>query len=567
MAITRIKRFLPIIGFSTLLICASAPATAAGEEIIAESRLTAATIYSNRATLTRKASVSLPAGASTITFNGLPASLLTDSLRSEGTGNAPVTFGALTHRQVPQTALAAPREQELTEQIEALEDRKKLVEAERQALASQRKFIESLGQQAGERASEAIAALRFDTAEWLEAATAIGSSVGEIIKADLALAGDIRTIDRALQKLRAELSQIRTDRRNFYTVSIPVEAAAPATLEVKLHYQVPHVSWRPVYDARLETSGGVLTLTQYGAVRQNTGEDWDNIHLTLSTAQPQRGASLPDLPPQWVDLYDPSQTLRARRGGSADHAVMSMASPAMESAPHAVMAEDNGGMRMEQAAFAAAAVNTDGFVTEYIIPATVNVKADGSESKVMIGTFDTENRMQIHVKPQISTHAYLVSRVTLQGDAPLLPGAVSLFRDGSYVGQSRLPLLRPGQEQDIGFGIDDQIAVNRHIIKDERSDPRLLSRENQLERHFATHIENRRRQDVDLVVLETTPAPRHDRIKVDILRNQTTQGYETDADDIKGLLRWQTPLQGQSETRVNLGWKITWPRDQELSGL
>lgn len=544
--------------FLLMAFIAGGTQSAQAREIIAESYLTAATVYTNRATVTREAVIDVPAGASAAVFRGLPPGLMPDSLRAEGESAAPVIFGALTHRLRPQSELSAPREQELTAQLETLEDRKKVIEAERAALAVQHKFLETLGQQAGERSGEQIAELRLNSGQWQQAASDLGQGVEEILKADLAHGTALRALDQEIRKIRDELAQLRTGQRRSYEITIPLESAQDTRLTIRLSYQLPNVSWRPVYDARLDTESGALELVQYGSVRQNTGEDWDDVRLTLSTAQPHRGAGLPDLPPHWVDLYDPSAP-RLSREMAADSMVMSRAAaPAME---YMAQADD------KAAGFAEAEINTGGFVTEYNIPGQANVKADGSESKVMIGRFDTENKMQIQIKPQISTDAYLISRATLQGDVPLLPGTASLFRDGSYVGQMALPLLRPGQAQDIGFGIDDQIAVTRSIIQDERSDATFLSRDNSQERHFATVIENSRAQNVELVVLETIPAPRHDRIKMEILSGQTTAGYERDIDDTPGLLRWTLPLAGGGQQRVTLGWKVSWPRDQAVSGL
>lgn len=556
------SRTLLTVFLSAIIVFAAAavPFHAGAGEIAAQSRMVAATIYPNRATLIREAVVDVPAGASVIVFRGLPANLLTDSLRAEGRGGAKVRFSALTHRLEAQAELIVPRERDLVARIEQLQDQRKGIEAERKGLAAQRQFIENIGQQAGQRVGEEIAELRLNPGEWSQAAEVIGSSLKDILKADLAHQLELRDLDRKLKALETELSQLRTGLRNSHSVQLPLEADEATRLSIRLQYQVPGVSWRPVYDARLDTKSGELSLVQYGAVRQNTGEDWIDVKLVLSTAQPHRGASLPDLKPLWVDLYDPERRERLLLGEMARKA-------APQRALHADEMAAGESLGSEEAEFVGAEIRTGGFVTEYVIPGLVSVKADGTESKLMCGAFETDNRMQIQIKPQVSNDAFLVSRAVLKGEAPLLPGAASLFRDGAYVGRLQLPLLRPGQVRDIGFGIDDRIAVTRSILKDMRSDPTLLSRENQLERQMATVIMNQGSQATDIVVLETAPAARNDRIEVEILQEHTTRGYEQDVNDVKGLLRWSISLAAGEEARVTLGWRISWPKDQELSGL
>jgi uncharacterized protein (TIGR02231 family) len=549
-------------GFFAALMLGVVDTPAESVNIEAESRIASATIYPNRATVTRETAVDVPAGPSVIMFRGLPAQMLTDSLRVEGQSAAKVTFSALMHRLESQIELVAPKEQELAARIERLKDQRDDIEAERQGLAAQRQFLEHLGEQAGRRLSEEIAELRLAPDDWRQAADTIGRSLQNILKADLAHQITIRDLDRMLKSLETELSQLHTGQRNTYVVQVPVLADEPTRLQINLHYQIPGVSWRPMYDARLDTKTGELSLVQYGAVRQSTGEDWTDIHLVLSTAQPHRGTSLPELQPYWVDLHDPSRRGRAFKDEMAE---MPAPQKSLGAAADAITGE--GRASAEEVEFAGAGIQTDGFVTEYVIPGQVSVSADGTESKLMCGRFATDNRLQIQIKPQISNEAFVVSHAILQGEAVLLPGAASLFRDGAYVGQLDLPLLRPGQAQDIGFGIDDRIAVKRDVLEDLRSDPTLLSRDNQRERHVATVIKNQGAVAMDLIVLETIPAPRHDAIEVEILKAQTTEGYEPDADDVKGLLRWHLPLPAGEETRVTLGWRIRWPKDQEISGL
>ncbi len=537
-------------------------AGARADEIEVESSVVAATIYPNRATVTREAVVDLPAGSSVMLFRGLPAHLLTDSLRIEGQAAARVTFGALMHRLESQAELVVPQEQELVARIERLKDQRNEIEAERHALSTKKAFLERLGDQAGQRISEEIAELRLAPEDWSRAADAIGRSMQTILKADLTHQIAIRELDCRITSLETELAHLQTGQRTAYLVQVPLSADEPTRLTMQLRYQLPGVSWRPVYDARLDTKTAELSLIQYGVVRQKSGEDWHKIRLVLSTAQPHRGTSLPELQPHWVDLYKPGRSERPVTAGTAQ-----MAAPrkSLEMTADALSAP--GAARLEEAEFIGPEMQTDGYVTEYTIPGQVSVASGGTESKLMCGSFSTDNLLQIQIKPQISNEAFVVSHAKLAGEAVLLPGKASLFRDDAYVGQLELPMLRPGQIQNIGFGVDDRIAVTRNILKDLHSDPALLSRDNQRERQVATVIMNQGSAPVDIIVLETTPVPRHDDIEVEILKDETTQGYGRDVDDVKGLLRWQIPLAAGEETRLTLGWRVSWPKDQEISGL
>ena len=551
------------------IVFASLPAKAA--EIIVDSRVVAATVYNDRASLTRSAKVEIPAGAHTLVFEGLPLNIFTDSLRAQGSSSADVVFGALEHKRDSSEDYIVPKERELNAQIEKLEDENKVHNADKSALATARTFLKNLGTTASLRENEEIAKLDLKPEQWASAADGLTAKLAENMKADLALDQKIRTANRKIEDLRNELRELRTGQKQSYRVTLPLESNKDTTLNVDLIYQISSVSWQPTYDARLDVKSGKLELVQYGSVWQRTGEDWDDVALTLSTAQPSRGAGLPDLYTQWVSIYQNMPQKAMRRSNTFGGMVGSSAPmPAMESVAMAdgmMLDEEMEPEMKKEAHFQTAAINTEGFVGEYIIPGPVDVKSDGTKAKVLIGSFETENMLEVQVKPQLDTKGYLVAKATLKGEAPVLPGPVSLFRDGAYIGQSYTQMLRQGDETELAFGIDDNVTVTRSTLIDKRSESGVISVSAVLERGYVTHIKNLHKQPISLAVLETVPVSQDERIKVEVLKEKTTQGYKSDVDDIKGLLRWGTKLDAGKEAEVKLGWQVSWPKDQQISGL
>ncbi|TAL36547.1 MAG: mucoidy inhibitor MuiA family protein [Alphaproteobacteria bacterium] len=543
--------------------------------VVAKSEIKAVTVYNNRAKVTRVAEVEIPAGAHTVAFKDLPAMLLPDSLRAEGSAKAAVKFGAISHKQIMVSQLTSPRERELHDKLESLNDQKRPLEADKEVLEAQKTFLTNIGQQATLRNNENLAQIDLKPDQWVAAQHALRDGLSEIKGSAEQLYLKQRDLDREIQKTQLELNQVRTGQQSIFIVLVPLESEKATKLAIELSYQVPNATWKPIYDARVNTEDkSDLKLAQYGSVRQQTGEDWTGVSLTLSTAQPQRGTSLPDLRPMWIDTYEPlKQTLSL---------------PATPNAPQGdPLAEWRGKteakrVKMEQeqqpeereveqpdqiAVFSPAVINTGGFVSEYKIPGPANVPSDGTESKLLVGNFDIESKLQIHIKPQMSTDAYLVVHSKLKGDSPVLPGQVNLFRDEAYVGQSTLPLLRPDEEYDLYFGVDDQVAVKRKVLKDESSQAGIITKDKVLTRNFVTELQNLHKTPVDIVVKETIPSPRNERIHVDIAKDTTTPGYVADADNIKGLLNWQFKMEPKEKKNLKLDWTVSWPSDFVVTGL
>ncbi len=530
------------------------------KDIAVDSKIISATIYSDRASLTRNAKVKIPAGSHNLVFSGLPVSLYADSLRMAGASRANVVFGALSHKRDNHLDYVVPRENELNKQIITLQDTKKLYQIERKALQSGIRFIGSLGEQAALRSNEDIAQIKLNPESWAAASDVITSKVLQNMKLDHALNIKTRGINEQITKLQNELRGLRTGQKQSYSVTIPFESDKATTLNIDLSYQLPNAGWQPIYDARLDVKTAKLELVQYGSVWQRTGEDWGDVAITLSTAKPSRGAGLPKLHPNWISLIQPRSKTQVF-GASSDGSMMEMASDSM---PVAMSLEKAAPRKAE---FKAARINTEGLVAEYNIIGLSTIKSDAARTKLLIGSFETENSLQVQIKPQLSTDAYLVANVKLKGNAPILSGQVSLFRDGSYIGKGYLPMMRPKDTQELAFGIDDNVKVMRNTLKNKTSQSGLISKESVIERNFVTEIKNLHKKPIDIAVIETVPVSQNESIRVEILKDKTTQNYESDLNDVKGVTRWIKALKPQESTKINLGWKVSWPKGGNISGL
>jgi uncharacterized protein (TIGR02231 family) len=542
---------------------------AQADEISADAKLTAITVYSDRAMITRRAEIDIPAGAHSILISGLSPQLYADSLRTQGKSQVAMTLGAISHKIVNQSELMGVREKTLQAELESRQTARAKLEAEKSALEQQKTFLESLKAQAITKTDEELTRFTFNTDQWIAAGKVIQTGLAEAAIGMIEKEKQIAQIDKDIEAIQNNINQLYTGNKSTLQVTIPVETISGGKLTLDLSYQLPGARWSPVYDARLDTKTGKLEIIQYGSVAQATGEDWSDVALNLSTARPQRGAGLPTPTPQWVNIYD-TQNYNQARGISADMemAIATSAPMAMESAVQPNKARFNGANQEQEITLQVATIETGGFNAEYKIAGLNDVPADGTETKLLIGPFETENKLEIQVQPHISTEAFLVARATLKGETPILPGPVSLFRDGDFIGQSAFPLLRAGKETELAFGIDDQITVKRDTLSDEKGQSGMLvGVENVIERATSTEIQNLRKSDIDLVVMETVPAPRDEKIRLEIAEDKTSKGYELDADKIKGLLRWKTPMKAGEKTAINLGWKLFWPKDSQISGL
>ena len=333
------------------------------EDIVADSQLTKATVYTNRAKLTREARVSIPKGDHIIVIEGLPQSIFVDSLRAKGNANGKVVLGAVTAKMVTQADLIQPKEKELNDKLLAVKDQKNLLNADKQALNAQKEFLENLGQKVVQKENNNIDKLELDPKAWKSASSSLYEQISDNLKQTLSINQRLRDLKKEAVRIQTELNQLKTGQKSSYSVSVPVEASSASTLDLSIEYQIPGVSWYPLYDARLATKKEELDLVLFGSVRQNTGEDWEDIQLTLSTVQPHRGAGQPDLPTMWVGFrpHSPSRK-RAAMLDAAEFSVNEAAMQRLELARSSNKLEEDMLFASSPVAMRQAQINVEGFI-------------------------------------------------------------------------------------------------------------------------------------------------------------------------------------------------------------
>ncbi len=350
---------------------------------------------------------------------------------------------------------------------------------------------------------------------------------------------DGRALARKIDLVQRQLGKVRTGRTATLVARVNLETEYPAEVRLELTYQLPGASWRPLYDARLDTENGATQLVQIGEVRQGTGEDWTNVRLTLSTARPSVSARLPELDSWVIDFTHPGlyDDKRKRNKNEAESSVLREALKQSMKSPHASLDEAAAvtGGTSRAAEPSIARVVAGEFAAAYRIPGTVNVPSDNEPHRFVVSERAFEAQLAIHAVPKIAPLAYLTAAIVYDGTTPILPGPVSVFRDGAFVGTSAIPMLRPGEEVTLSFGVDDKVQVDYRLETGQRSSEGLFNKHLRLERRYLIEVTNHHARAMEIAVLDQLPVPRDAAIEVALLRG-STQVSERDVAQRKGVL-------------------------------
>ena len=278
-------------------------AAAHAEPISADSRITDVTVYADRAQVSRTTEVTLTPGENRIQLANLPATLVDDSVRAAGKAGGPVTIQDVEVRTVVREQAADAAAKELEARLQKLRDESAALDARQRVLDQQRSFLAQIQIKAAGDVSRDVQINKFDMAQLKDLPAFIAGESTRLDDESQKLTIARRELEPRIQAAEAEFNKRQAAAsKASKTVIVTVNAKEPAKLQLQVSYVLGGASWVPIYYARAATEAGNVEFTYNGVVRQQTGEDWRGVNLTLSTARPAIGAQMPELGKWTVDF-------------------------------------------------------------------------------------------------------------------------------------------------------------------------------------------------------------------------------------------------------------------------
>ena len=562
--------------------CASAVAAlvflasgADAAEVTATSKISAVTVFPAGAEVSRTAKVKLEKGEHTLILQDVSAEAVPGSIRVEGKAGGKLEIGSVDSRRlfVPRSDAenAESERRKIEDEIEKLRDDKAVFEAAVQAAETQKTLIGNLAQLPTRPAPASGQAERGE--DWTQILSLIGTATTGAQRATLEAQVRMRDLDRNIEDLDKKLASLAPAREEHTEVKIFMAAGAPLEAEITVNYQVANASWTPLYDARLvsgaKSEAPSLSVTRRASIAQRTGEAWDDVALKLSTTRPTSGASVPDLQPMIVDFDQPIELERgmSMQKAKRDAGGMDAAKPMAAPAPVTATAQD----QMAEAVAPEpvdivqqnAALAVAPFQAVYEVPGRLSVPNTGEPKRVQLMAETMEPELTVKTVPKGDANAYLYAKLVLpKTSTPLLPGSVSLFRDGTFVGTSALPVLSPGEDHELGFGIDDLVRVKHAIVDEKRGETGLISTSQTDNRSYRISVKNMHDRAVQLVIFDQVPVSQNQEIKVDFTGR--VPATKQNADDKRGVMTWESKLEPDQEQILDFGYRMTWPSAKQI---
>ena len=529
-------------------VMAAAPARAA--DVDASSAVDAVIVYPDGASVTRVVKLDLAAGENSAILKDFPLALDPSSLRVEGEAGAKLTIGAIDAR--PPKAALPVNLPELDKRIEALKDQRVDLQGMIDAANARRKFAERFAEASPAGIGDKGEARPIS--EWRAAFAAVAEEVASAATAIRDAERKQRGLDREIAKLEQDRAQ-KPPRKLEVRIDLAAAASTKATLRVT--YTVRHARWTPLYDARLDTGARgrkpALELVRRAEITQSTGEDWSNVVLSVSTVRTGRGGNAPELHSLIVKYPPAPRPMAAVSAPSTVESRRQFVRGGLAKARE---------LAADSASEQQATADVGGFQVMFKIPGRVSVGASEGAKSLRVSTAMVTPDLAVRAAPVRDPTAFLEASFKQNEDAPLLPGRVSIYRDGTFVGRGHMTAASKDETVRLGFGADDKIKIERAVVKrSEGSSGLIVTTSKTDERAFKTTVRNGHDFPIRIAIEDQLPVSENEDIQVEML-SSTTPPTATNLRDRRGVLQWAFDAKPGEVRDIAFAWRVRWPKDK-----
>ena len=253
------------------------------------------TVFTNGAQVERAKSVSLVAGEQVVTFTGMSPYMDTKSMQVKAKGR--LTVLGVSHRTVhPDSAVQVQRLHQAEAEVKTLERSIQQVKDELEMLAAQLELVKTNCSVASRTVATPLANIKELNNYYAQEVLAVKKRSQELGEKKLKL-------EEQLEKKQAAVDSIgKVKLKTATEIDVKVSAQQAGRADFNITYYVKNAGWFPTYDVRSNSTREPLQLSYKANIYQNTKEEWKNVPVVLSSANPNRSNIAPELKTYWLDF-------------------------------------------------------------------------------------------------------------------------------------------------------------------------------------------------------------------------------------------------------------------------
>lgn len=541
------------------------------EKEIIKSTITEVTVYAQGAQVYRKANYTIKPGVTEVIIEGICPTIDPNSLQVKATGNVILLdskYSLFYPKPEPVNLEGIPLK--IRKDIDLLEDSIRSlsfdiqdIQDEIDVLVAAKNILANNGAIRGQgKVNDSINLLKQAVDYYSVKMNEINKKLQVLNRRKYEKNDKKKKMDERLVKLKnyqnnADLNP--KEQGPSHRITITLSAKEAATGKFSISYLVSEAGWTPLYDLRSDVSTGKINLNYKAQVYQNTGIDWDDVRLNISTNNPYQNKTKPSLHPWYVDYNIYSQEIYNNKNRNNV--------PAYGAAPSVMSKKDDYSLDSEKVTSEEInAITSNQFTqviqhmisAEFRIDLPYTIKSNNEQYMVLVKNADLDANFKYYTVPKMDNSVYLIAQLSKLDELQLVPAKANIFFDGSYIGET---YINPSSMEDtltLSLGRDPNIIVKRTLLKKDCKE-RVIN--NQIEKTFAYSIEikNFKSTTIDLIVQDQIPITQNTDIVIEPMELDKAA-----LDKQRGILEWTFNLKTKESKKINFSYKVQYNKDANL---
>lgn len=536
-------------------------------------------LYLTAGQMNHKQRVTLKKGRNKLKFSGISAYADPQSIQFKGIGNY-----RLVSVSTEMDFLAAeqfnPQISVLKDSLEALQDKLQFTKDQMDAYQSEKGLMNTNRDLGGNAQNLSIEQIKAAGTYFRQRTLEINQELTKLRKSDRNYSSEIRDMRSQL----VEMNYNENQRSNQVVVLLDLDDAAQ--METELMYLVTDCGWSAMYDLSAEDITGKINLKYKAQIYNNTGNDWENINLTLSTADPQLSASHPELSPWYLTenyalsgsisankkYYAPVQKQEEYRQGVVSNlnwANTRVYDNYFESGDINQSFDKGGYFDNSQNELSVMknvnaknvqmrTIDISELSTEFDIENTFSCPSDMKPYIVDVKEVDLDASFSHITVPKLNRSAYLMANIIGWQDLDLIPGPTNVYFGGVYVGVSHIDTRNVSDTLSLSFGRDDKVTVMRKLKK-EFSTKRVMANYKRDSYMYEVAIRNNRETPINIEIYDQIPISQSNQITVSA--DEISDGEQNDE---TGEVKWRLSVGANGVVSKEIGYTVKYPKNMTV---
>lgn len=541
------------------------------EKEIIKSTITEVTVYAQGAQVYRKANYTIKPGVTEVIIEGICPTIDPNSLQVKATGNVILLdskYSLFYPKPEPVNLEGIPLK--IRKDIDLLEDSIRSlsfdiqdIQDEIDVLVAAKNILANNGAIRGQgKVNDSINLLKQAVDYYSVKMNEINKKLQVLNRRKYEKNDKKKKMDERLVKLKnyqnnADLNP--KEQGPSHRITITLSAKEAATGKFSISYLVSEAGWTPLYDLRSDVSTGKINLNYKAQVYQNTGIDWDDVRLNISTNNPYQNKTKPSLHPWYVDYNIYSQEIYNNKNRNNV--------PAYGAAPSVMSKKDDYSLDSEKVTSEEInAITSNQFTqviqhmisAEFRIDLPYTIKSNNEQYMVLVKNADLDANFKYYTVPKMDNSVYLIAQLSKLDELQLVPAKANIFFDGSYIGETYIDPSSMEDTLTLSLGRDPNIIVKRTLLKKDCKE-RVIN--NQIEKTFAYSIEikNFKSTTIDLIVQDQIPITQNTDIVIEPMELDKAA-----LDKQRGILEWTFNLKTKESKKINFSYKVQYNKDANL---